>query len=370
MSGARMLRQVDYGLIGLVLVLSALGLVVLWSASHGPEGAVSGYPVRQLRWMGLGLVVMVGAAALDYHHLETYAKPIFLVHLILLVAVLTVGSHSMGAQRWLALGPLRLQPSELVKIATAILTAQLLANSSSRPPYGLRPLLVPVLWTAVAVVLVLLQPDLGTAVLVAGVAAAVVLFQGVQRRVLLWFAAVVVFAAPVAWGVLRDYQRQRILTFLSPERDPLGAGYHIIQSKIAVGSGQILGKGYLQGTQVHLQFLPERHTDFIFSVLAEEWGFLGTGTVLGLYALLILWGLDIAAKARDDFGRLLAIGVTSILLFHVVVNVGMVTGLLPVVGVPLPLFSYGGSSVITTYAVVGILLSVRLRRFAHGRGGL
>jgi rod shape determining protein RodA len=183
---------------------------------------------------------------------------------------------------------------------------------------------------------------------------------------LLGLGAAVLAAAPVGWSVLHEYQRQRVLTFLNPERDPLGAGYHIIQSKIAVGSGQILGKGYLQGTQVHLHFLPERHTDFIFSVLAEEWGFSGAIVVLALYALLILWGLDVAAKARDTFGRLLAVGVTSILFFHVVVNVGMVTGLLPVVGVPLPLFSYGGSSVVTTYAIAGILLSVRMRRFSHG----
>ena len=365
MSLGRTLRQMDYGLVGLVLLLSALGVGVLWSAGHGPDGSVVGYAVRQLRWMGLGVVVMVAVAAVDYHHLETYAKPIYFAHLAVLVLVLVLGTPIMGAQRWLVLGPLRLQPSELVKIATAIITAQVLANTAARPPYGLLQLALPALWTSIPVFLILLQPDLGTAVLVAGVAAAVVLFQGVRRRVLLWCGASLVAAAPVGWGVLHDYQRQRILTFLAPERDPLGAGYHIIQSKIAVGSGQLLGKGYLQGTQVQLQFLPERHTDFIFSVLAEEWGFLGAGTVLSLYALLILWGLDIAAKARDSFGRLLAVGVTSILLFHVVVNVGMVTGLLPVVGVPLPLFSYGGSSVITTYAVVGILLSVRLRRFAH-----
>lgn len=365
MSFRRALRQVDYGLVGLVLLISALGVGVLWSASHGPEGMVGGYVTRQLRWMAIGLVVMGAAAFLDYRHLDTYAKPIFLAHLALLVMVLALGTRSMGAQRWLVMGPLRLQPSELVKIATALITAKLLAGSSNRPPYGLRELALPALWTGIPVILVLLQPDLGTAVLVAGVAVSMVLFHGVRGRVLVWCGAVLVAAAPVAWGVLHEYQRQRILTFLDPERDPLGAGYHIIQSKIAVGSGQIFGKGYMEGTQVHLQFLPERHTDFIFSVLAEEWGFIGAGAVVVLYALLILWGLDIAAKARDAFGCLLAVGLTSILLFHVVVNVGMVTGLLPVVGVPLPLFSYGGSSVMTTYAAVGILLSIRMHRFAH-----
>jgi rod shape determining protein RodA len=188
----------------------------------------------------------------------------------------------------------------------------------------------------------------------------------VQWRLLAWAGGAGVAALPAAWMGLREYQRQRIVTFLWPERDPLGAGYHIIQSKIAVGSGQFFGKGFLHSTQARLQFLPERHTDFIFSALAEEWGFLGSSIVLVLYALLVLWGLDIAAKSRDTFGRLLAVGVTSILFFHVVVNVGMVTGCLPVVGVPLPLFSYGGSSVLTTYLVAGILLNIRLRRFSRG----
>jgi len=366
MSRRPWLAQIDYGLIGLVLLLSAAGLAVLWSASHGPEGEVAGYAARQLRWMGVGLVAMTCALALDYRYLQTYAVPIYVGHLLLLGLVLAMGKTSMGAQRWLLLGPLRFQPSEFMKIAMAVMAAYLLSKEGTGPPYGLRNLWLPALITLVPTALILLQPDLGTAVLVVGVAGAVLLFQGVRRRVAVSIGAILLALAPVGWGVLHDYQRQRILTFLDPERDPLGAGYHIIQSKIAVGSGQLFGKGFLQGTQVRLQFLPERHTDFIFSVLAEEWGFLGAAAVLSLYALLILWGLDIAAKARDSFGRLLAVGVSSILFYHVVVNVGMVTGMLPVVGVPLPLFSYGGSSVLTTYVVVGILLSVRARRFSRG----
>ncbi len=366
MSRRPWLAQIDYGLIGLVLLLSAAGLAVLWSASHGPEGDVAGHAARQLRWMGVGVVAMIAALALDYRHLQTYAVPIYVGLLLLLGLVLAMGKTSMGAQRWLIVGPLRFQPSEFMKIAMAIMAAYLLSKEDSRPPYGLRNLWVPTLATLVPTLLILAQPDLGTAVLVVGVAGAVILFQGVRRRILVGIGVLLLALAPVGWSVLHDYQRQRILTFLDPERDPLGAGYHIIQSKIAVGSGQLFGKGFLQGTQVRLQFLPERHTDFIFSVLAEEWGFLGAAAVLSLYGLLVLWGLDIAAKARDSFGRLLAVGVTSILFYHVVVNVGMVTGMLPVVGVPLPLFSYGGSSVMTTYVVVGILLSVRARRFSRG----
>ena len=357
--------QIDYGLLALVLLLSAIGLAVLWSASHGPEGEIAGHAARQVRWMGLGLAALLVVLLVDYRVLQTYAVPIYLIHVGLLVAVLAFGKTSMGAERWLVLGPLRVQPSEFMKIAIAAFIAHLLSRDTSGELLGVRGLWRPVLAALVPVALILLQPDLGTAALVLGVAAAVVLFWGVRRRILAVLALGTLAAAPIGWGALHDYQRQRILTFLDPERDPLGAGYHIIQSKIAVGSGQLFGKGFLEGTQVRLQFLPERHTDFIFSVLAEEWGLLGTIVVVALYALFILWGLDVAAKARDAFGRLLAVGVTSILFFHVVVNIGMVTGMLPVVGVPLPLFSYGGSSVLTTYLVAGILLNIRARRFSR-----
>ncbi len=360
-----LLRQLDWGFLALLLLLSGLGLLVLWSASHGPDGAVAGHAARQLRWMALGLAALGCALAVDYRHLQTYAAPLYGGLVVLLVLVLVLGKTSMGAQRWLPLGPIQLQPSEFMKIAMAVMAAHLLAREPTAPPYGWRQIALLAAVAGGPVALILVQPDLGTALLVAGVAGAVVLFQGVRRGVLLGVGGVALAAAPLAWLGLRGYQKQRVLTFLNPERDPLGAGYHIIQSKIAVGSGQLLGKGFLEGTQVHLQFLPERHTDFIFSVLAEEWGLVGSVVVLALFALLILWGLDIAAKARDTFGRLLAVGVTSILFFHVSVNVGMVLGLLPVVGVPLPLFSYGGSSVLTTYLVAGILLNIRLRRFSR-----
>ena len=357
--------QVDYGLLALLALLCGLGLAVLWSASHGPGGAVAGYAFRQARWMALGCVALLLAVAVDYRRLDRHAVGLYLGVMCLLALVLVFGRTTMGAQRWLVLGPVRFQPSELAKIATAVMTAHLLAREPRQPPYGLRELVLPLGAAAVPAALVLVQPDLGTAVLVAGVAGAQVLFQGVRRRLVLAAGGAAAAGLPAAWSMLHDYQRQRILTFLDPERDPLGAGYHIIQSKIAVGSGQLLGKGFLKGTQAHLQFLPERHTDFIFSVLAEEWGFVGAVGVLFLYGLLILWGLDIAARARDSFGRLLAVGLTAILFFHVVVNVGMVLGLLPVVGVPLPLFSYGGSSVLTTFLIVGLLLNVRMRRFAR-----
>jgi rod shape determining protein RodA len=358
-------RRIDFGFVGLLVLLSLLGLVVLWSASRGAEGEMAGYASKQVRWLLVGFAAMIAAASVDHRKLYQNAYIIYGTLLVLLLLVLFLGKISMGAQRWLALGPIRFQPSEFMKVGMAIVAARYFSDSPVRPPYGARDLLTPALLTLAPVLLTALQPDLGTAILVAAVATAITLFQGVKKRTFLTIVGVVVAAAPLFWYLLRDYQRQRILTFLDPERDPAGAGYHTIQSKIAIGSGQILGKGYLEGTQSHLRFLPERHTDFIFAVLAEEWGFIGSLVVLALFFLLILWGLDIAAKARDTFGRLLAVGLTAILFFHVFVNVGMVLGILPVVGVPLPLFSYGGSSVLTAYIIAGILLGIRMRRFSN-----
>ncbi len=359
------ISQIDYGFIVLLLSLSGLGIFALWSASHGTGGEIPYFAAKQLRWLGIGMVAMVICALIDYRHFYNHTYLIYILLLLMLVAVLVMGKTSMGAQRWLILGPLRIQPSEFMKIGMAIVIARLFSQEARRPPYGVRELIGPALVMVVPFTLTLLQPDLGTALLIAAVAVTITLFQGVKRKVIYWCFALMAMAAPLFWSLLKAYQKARIMTFLNPERDPTGAGYHIIQSKIAIGSGQLIGKGFLKGTQSHLRFLPERHTDFIFSVLAEEWGFLGSSLVLILFFLLILWGLDIAAKARDPFGRLLAVGVTSILFFHVVVNVGMVMGLLPVVGVPLPLFSYGGSSVLTTYMIAGILLGIRLRRFSR-----
>ena len=364
MGHERLWKQIDKGFLTLLALISLLGVVTLWSASHGAEGRVADYATKQLQWMGIGVIAMAACAFLfDYRHLHANAYVIYFLLLLLLVAVLAVGKTSMGAQRWLGFGGIRFQPSEFAKIGMAIVMARILSDSPHPAPYGPGALVMPLLLAAVPTVLVLVQPDLGTAALLLGIAAAVVAFQGIKRKVLIGGAVAGLAAMPLFWASLKAYQRQRILTFLDPERDPMGAGYHIIQSKIAVGSGQILGKGYLKGTQSHLRFLPERHTDFIFSVLSEEWGFLGALAVLFLFFLLVLWGLDVAARARDTYGRLLAVGLTSILFFHVAINVGMVMGLFPVVGVPLPFFSYGGSSVLTVFIIAGLLLNIRMRRY-------
>lgn len=364
MGSGRFWKQIDKGFLTVLALISLLGLVTLWSASHGAEGRVADYAVKQLQWMGIGVVAMAACAFLfDYRHVQANAYGIYFILLVLLVVVLVAGKSSMGAQRWLGFGGIRFQPSEFAKIGMAIVMARILSDSPHPAPYGLRALILPAVLAAVPTALVAVQPDLGTAALLLGVAAAAVSFQGIRRKILIGGGIAGLAAAPLFWASLKAYQRQRILTFLDPERDPMGAGYHIIQSKIAVGSGQLLGKGYLKGTQSHLRFLPERHTDFIFSVLSEEWGFLGGLLVLVLFFLLVLWGLDVAARARDTYGRLLAVGLTSILFFHVAINVGMVMGLFPVVGVPLPFFSYGGSSVLTVFIIAGLLLNVRMKRF-------
>lgn len=363
MATVRRASKLDWGLAGLLGILSAVGLMTLWSASHGPDGEIAAFASKQILWLVIGFCAMFAISKFDYRHLQNHAWTLYGALLLLLVAVMIIGKTSMGAQRWLSLGPVKLQPSEFMKIGIAVVLAHYFSMETVKPPYGFAFLAKPFALTIFPAALVLLQPDLGTAMLILCVAGAITVFQGVAKRVAVTALIAVPVGAPLFWSILKEYQKNRILTFLSPERDPMGAGYHIIQSKIAIGSGQIFGKGYLNGTQSHLRFLPERHTDFIFAVFAEEWGLLGSFVILAFFAVLILWGLDIAAKSRDTFGRLLAIGLTAILFAHVVVNTGMVMGLLPVVGVPLPLFSYGGSSVLTTSIIAGVLLSIRRKRF-------
>jgi rod shape determining protein RodA len=269
----------------------------------------------------------------------------------------------MGATRWLSIGGFGLQPSELMKIVIIIALARYLSDKATLRGFTLRELLVPGALLAVPVVMVMKQPDLGTALLILAIGGSMALFAGIRRATLTVLGCGGLLAAVGGWFLLHDYQRQRVYTFLNPEKDPLGAGYHIIQSKIAVGSGGLFGLGFGKGTQAQLSFLPERHTDFAFSVFAEEWGFAGCLVLLALYLLIVLWGLYIARRASDRFGMYLALGVTVMLFWHIVVNLGMVVGLLPVVGVPLPLFSYGGTSMLTTMAGVGLLLNVSMRRF-------
>jgi len=278
------------------------------------------------------------------------------------VLVPLVGRVAGGSRRWIAVGPVSIQPSEFMKLALVITLARHFSRTVERR-LGLRAAVLPLVLTAIPAAAILAQPDLGSAAMLLVVSVTMLVLGGVQLRWLGAMAAPVVVAAPLLWRHLKAYQQRRILTFLNPEMDPLGAGYHVIQSKIAVGSGMMWGKGFLRGTQNHLNFLPEQHTDFIFSVFAEEWGFIGTTLLISLYLALVMRGLVIAARGRDRFGVLLVLGLTSIIFWQAVINVGMTTGLLPVVGIPLPLFSYGGSSLLCLLIGIGLAMNVSMRRY-------
>lgn len=360
----RLVQYFDWGLLVLVLILGTLGLATLYSAeTAGMESSGSILFYKQLIWFCVGLLVMAVCFMFDYKSLERWANLIYAANIFLLTAVLFFGKTAGGSRRWLDLGAVSVQPSELCKIAVIIVLAKYYSKLVKTEGFILRELVTPFFMTMIPFLLVVKQPDLGTAMIIFLIAASMTVFVKIQK----WSFVTLVFAgvgtSMAAWFFLKEYQKQRIFTFLDPDRDPLGAGYHIIQSKIAIGSGHIFGKGFLKGTQNILSFLPEQHTDFIFSVLAEEWGFTGSIFSIAVFLVLIIWGLNIAHKCRNHFGTILAFGVTIMIFWQVFINMGMVMGLMPVVGVPLPLVSYGGSSIITVMICIGLLMNISMRRF-------
>ncbi|MFP3871027.1 MAG: rod shape-determining protein RodA [Syntrophobacteria bacterium] len=359
----RLIQNFDWLLVLLTGTIIAVGLLILFSAVSSGGTVHSGVLTRQIYWLGLGLVVMVLGFSVDYQWLERLAYPAYAGGLLLLLIVLFYGRTVSGSTRWLDLGVVTVQPSELMKPLMVIAVARHFAGQQKHGGFRLRELGVAAVIVMLPMVLVLMEPDLGTAMLLGIIAASVILFVGVRPRSLLVPAGFALGSLPLSWFLMKEYQRNRILTLLDPGRDPLGAGYHIMQSKIAVGSGQLWGKGFLQGTQSHLRFIPEHHTDFIFSVLCEERGFFGSVLLLGMFLCLLLRGLSVARRSRDTFGVLLGFGLTAIIFWQVVINIGMVLGMLPVVGITLPLVSYGGSSVLVTMASIGILLNVGMRKF-------
>ncbi|HXH02326.1 MAG TPA: rod shape-determining protein RodA [Candidatus Competibacteraceae bacterium] len=349
--------KLDPPLLLVLLVTSGFGLVILYSAGRQNLDLV----LRQGMRLGLGFVLMVVLAQLPPQRLRGWTPWIYLAGTALLVAVDMVGYIGKGAQRWLDLGFIRFQPSEIMKVAVPMMMAWYFADKPLPPRWP--HLIIGTVITLAPVVLILGQPDLGTALLVFCSGAFALFLGGLSWRII--FALIGAFAAiaPLFWTfVMHDYQRQRVLTFLDPETDPLGTGYHIIQSKIAIGSGGIYGKGWLHGSQGYLQFLPESSTDFIFAVFAEEFGLFGVGLLLTLYLAIICRSLYIAAQAQDTYSRLLGGSLALIFFVYAFVNTGMVSGLLPVVGVPLPLISYGGTSLVTIMASFGILMSIRAHR--------
>lgn len=353
--------RLDGSLLAGIVLLAAVSLTVLYSASSANVAMFEGQGLK----FGLALIAMLALAQLPSRLIRLSAPWLYAIGLLLLLIVKVKGDVALGAQRWLDLGFLRFQPSEIMKIAVPLVCAWYLHERPLPPSFV--SLVVLAMIIVVPTLIIAEQPDLGTALLVAAGGGMVILLAGLQARYLIAGAVLLAGAVPVAWHFLHDYQRQRILTFLNPQNDPLGSGYHIIQSQIAIGSGGIFGKGYMNGSQAQLEFLPERSTDFIFAVIGEEWGLIGLTTVLVLYLFVIGRGLYLACTAQDTFARLVCGSLSLTFAVYVFVNAGMVMGLLPVVGVPLPLISYGGSSMVTLLAGFGILMSLHTRRRLVGR---
>ncbi len=367
MSLREKLWQVSWSFVLLVTVVCSIGFLTLYSAANGN---IDPWASRQMMRFLVGMAVMLSVSMVDIRAWMRWSYTLYVIALVLLMAVEIRGSVGMGAQRWIDLGFIQLQPSEIMKI-TLVLALARYFHGATYQDVG-RPLfLVPPLIMVLAPVgFVLKQPDLGTAMMLTLASGAMFFLSGVR----LWKFALIIGsgcgAVPVAWRFMREYQRQRIITFLNPENDPLGAGYHILQSKIALGSGGLFGKGFMLGTQSHLNFLPEKQTDFIFTMLAEEWGMVGGVVLVGLYTLILVYGYAMSLRSRSQFGRLTGLGLTTTFFLYVFINTAMVMGLVPVVGVPLPLISYGGTAMLTLLFGFGLIMSVYIHRDVHiGRRG-
>jgi rod shape determining protein RodA len=366
------LRGIPWGLLLLLGLIAAIGFAMLYSAANGD---IDPWASRQMVRFAVVLVAVIAAALIDIRYWFRAAYWVYAAALLLVVAVDLRGIVGMGAQRWIGIGSFQLQPSEVMKIALVLALAR---YYHCLPPDNIgriRYLLLPALMIGVPVLLVLKQPDLGTAMMLLAAGGALLFLAGVPLWIFAASAVGAVAAAPLAWSMLRGYQKSRLLTFLDPERDPLGAGYHILQSKIALGSGGLFGKGFLQGTQSHLSFLPEKQTDFIFTMIAEEFGLVGGLILLALYFAVLVYAFAIAMRSRSRFGCLLGLGIATNFFLYAFINTAMVTGLIPVVGVPLPLISYGGTAMIAVLLGFGMLMNigvhrdVRLSRYGESRLG-
>jgi rod shape determining protein RodA len=366
----RLLDNFDWGLLVVTVALSLIGVMTIYSATRPVLNATQKiYYMKQLYWIALSIIAFLVLVSVDYKWFVRYAYLIYAAGIVLLVLVLVAGKKGMGAQRWVYMGPISFQPSEFFKILFIITLSRYLSYFRSRAGLGLKMMLKMVaFFLIVPVALILKQPDLGTALILLFIFTAMILAAGIKRNIILAVLVVSLVSMPFAgkyvWDGLKDYQKQRILTFIDPQADPQGVGYHITQSKVSIGSGGFGGKGYMQGTQGPYRFLPENHTDFIFSIFAEEWGFTGSVVLFFLYFFVIWRGFDTANKTRDRAGCFLALGITYMFSFYFFVNVGMTLGMMPVVGAPLPLMSYGGTALLSNFVALGILENVRMRRFA------
>jgi len=357
---AKLRQHFDWVLFGAMVVLGILGVVNLYSATSSTSMTLAR---QQVYGLGLGMVAFLGITAMDYRIYNRLAYLLYMFGLLCLVLVLVLGKSVNGAQRWLDLGPVGFQPSEPMKVLMIIALAKYLHDDPVVEGRSLKHIAIPFLVVGLPVLLILRQPDLGTAMIFCLIFLSVMLLTKLKLRSIITLFLVTVLSLPLTWSyLLKDYQKQRIVIFLNPGSDPSGAGWHARQSQYAIGSGKALGKGYMEGTQNQLHFLPERWTDFPFAVWAEEWGFVGSAALLGIYLFIILWAVRLGSQARDRFGAVLCVGVASLFFWHTVINIGMVTGLLPVVGVTLPLMSYGRSSLITMMSGVGLLMNVAIRK--------
>ena len=348
------LKVVNWHIIGVMTAIASMGFVMMVSAAGGD---VSPWALQQMIRFLFAFALMLLIAITPMRVVLDYAYVVYGVGLVVLIVVDIIGHVGMGAQRWIRLGGLNVQPSEFMKLALILALARYFHRLYPEDILRFKFIIPPVLMIAVPAALILREPNLGTATILSTVGLIMCFMAGVQWRYFIAVGVAGIAAMPVAWHFLHDYQKRRVLTFLDPANDPLGAGYNILQSMIAIGSGGFFGKGFLQGSQSQLDFLPEKHTDFVFTMLTEEFGFLGGMLLLGLYGVLLMTGMAVATSSRSIFGALVAVGVTTLIFIHVVINCGMVMGMLPVVGVPLPLMSYGGSIMVSTVLAVGLLLN-------------
>jgi rod shape determining protein RodA len=357
----RLAAQVDWVLLGSASLLVLFGLATIYSATHASASYIYD---KHVYWIFIGSAFFLAALALDYSLLERFAYPVYGFSLLLLIGVIVFGRTIAGAKRWIDFGFISIQPSEFAKLALIVALAKYFSDRTV-PDSGLtlKELAKPVPFLLVPFLLVAKQPDLGTALILMLIFSSMVMIVKVKRRVIIGLAVAFAPLVPIFWASLKGYQKARIISFIDPSVDKLGTGYHLLQSKIAIGSGGFMGKGYLEGTQGKLRFLPEHHTDFIFPTLAEEWGFVGAIIFVALFLILITRGIDTAKGAKDRFGFLVAFGVSAMLFWHAFINIGMVCGLMPVVGVPLPFLSYGGSFLATSLIGVGLLANIGMRRF-------
>jgi len=365
--GAKWYELFDWPLFILTISITLVGVLFIYSATFSSESEyLRTIYLRQVEWMFYGIIIMILCASVDYRFFERSSYLFYLLLLFLLASVLLHSRAIAGSQRWISFAGFNIQPSEFAKVILILTLARFFNDKRESRAIGFKGLFLPTIIALIPAGLIAKQPDMGTAVVIAFIFVSMAFVAGIRKKTIIIITTAGVVMVPLLWFSLKTYQKNRILAMLDPTTDPLGIGYHIIQSKIAIGSGGVFGKGLFAGTQSKLNFLPEKHTDFIFSVFSEEVGFAGATILLILYLFLLLRMVDTISKSADKGGSLIAVGGTAMLGFHIFYNVAMTVGITPIVGIPLPLFSYGGSSLVTNYAIIGMLLSVSMRRFRHG----